>query len=331
MDATHFGLRQRPFRTTPDSEFYYPATSHERALARLLQAIVEDEGLALLTGDPGSGKTLLCHRLLERLGPEINCAFLTNSHIPNRLGLLQAILYDWALPYEGRAEQELRLALTDFLLANFASGKRNVLIVDEAQHLGPDLLEELRLLGNLEARRGRALQVILVAQSSIWDTLQQLEMTALRQRLAVRVHLEPLGVAEATDYLLHHLRAAGGRPEAIVSEEALELLARVTNGLPRLLNQSGQEALELADRGGATCVDAEVAMEVLQSMGLEITLGAARTETVGSLGGDVEAVEPQNEQVAENKDLHSDQLQATNPPSVGTPARRWFPVAARSA
>ncbi len=275
MYESHFGLRQRPFRATPDSACYYPATSHERALARLIHALADDEGLVLLTGDPGTGKTLLCHVILERLDTNLTSAFLTNSHFGDRLGLLQAILYDLSLPYEGRSEQELRLALTDFLLKNYADGRRTVLILDEAQHLSPDLLEELRLLGNLEARDGKALQVILAAQPSLLEGLHRPALAVLGQRLAVRVHLEPLAVEEAADYLLHQIRTAGGRPEEVLSEEALEILARGARGVPRLLNQAANQALLLAHDAGVGQVDAEAALEALDILGLEAELPEA--------------------------------------------------------
>ena len=135
-----------------------PATGHERALARLLQGLADGEGVLLLTGDPGTGKTLLCHCLAERLGEERPTIFLTNSHFAHRAALFQALLFDLSLPYEGRGEQEMRLALTDHLLKTYAKGRSTVLLVDKAHHLSADLLEELRLLGNLEARAGKALR-----------------------------------------------------------------------------------------------------------------------------------------------------------------------------
>jgi type II secretory pathway predicted ATPase ExeA len=274
-----FGLRRRPFPATPDHSCYYPATGHERALARLLGGLGDGEGVVLLTGAPGTGKTLLCHVLLERLGAEVSSAFLTNAHVRDRVGLLQAILYDLSLPYEARAEQELRLALTDHLLKTYAAGRRTVLLIDEAQHLDPDLLEELRLLGNLEARDGKAVQVVLVGQPALRDTLARSELMALRQRLAVRPSLEPLDLQESADYLLHHLRSAGGQPERIITDEALELLARGTHGLPRLLNQAGRQALRLAGEAGVETVDAEVALEALTLLGLPGEEGgAARPE-----------------------------------------------------
>lgn len=269
MYESHFGLRQRPFRPAPDGSCYYPATSHEAALARLRQGIADDEGLLILTGPPGSGKTLLCHCLLERQGPQTASAFLTNSHVGDRRGLLQAILYDLGQPYEGRGEQELRLALTDFLLKNYAEGRQTLAIVDEAQHLSAELLEELRLLSNLHARHGTAVHVLLVGQPGLLETLARPELAALRQRLATRAALEPLTVQEAADYLLHQVRAAGGRPEHVFTEESLEVLARGGQGLPRLLNQAAHQALTLAAAAGAVAVDAEAALEALAALGLE--------------------------------------------------------------
>jgi type II secretory pathway predicted ATPase ExeA len=268
MYETHFGLRQRPFPAIADNEFYYPATGHEQALAQLQQAIQDDEGFALLLGEPGTGKTIVCHCLLDRLGETVSSAFLTHSHFRDRAGLLQAILYDLSLPYAGRSEQELRLALTDFLLNNHEAGRRMLLVFDEAQHLHPELLEELRLAGNLEGRGGRAVQVVFAAQPAILESLRSPGLAALNQRLAVCARLDPLGLHEAADYVVHHLRAAGGRPDRIVSDEALEILARGTRGIPRLLNRAMNQALTLAFMAGATQVDAEAALETLSALGL---------------------------------------------------------------
>ncbi|HYV37252.1 MAG TPA: AAA family ATPase [Gemmataceae bacterium] len=270
MYETRFGLRQRPFPVTPDSACYYPATGHERALARLRQALDDQQGLALLTGETGLGKTLVAQRLQECFGTETVAAFLTNSHFECRAALLQAILYDLSLPFDGGTEQELRLRLTEFLLQNTKAGRRFVLIVDEAQHLTADLLEELRLLGNLEAGATKALQVVLIGQTSLLETLRKPELASLLQRLEVRANLEPLGVEEAADYVLHHLRLAGARPEAIVSDEALEVLARHTRGVPRLLNQAARQALMLANDAEASFVDVEAALEALNALGIEI-------------------------------------------------------------
>ncbi len=285
MDVAHFGLRRRPFPATPDVGCYYPATSHETALARLLGGLADGEGVLLVTGQAGTGKTLLCHCLLERLVAGSNTAFLTNSHIRDRAGLLQAILFDLSLPYEGRGEQEMRLALTDHLLANLSHNRATILLVDEAQHLSADLLEELRLLGNVEARTVKALQVILLGQPNLADRLQAPELLALRQRLVVRLELETMPVQEAADYLLHHIRAAGGKPEAVISDEALEMLARGTRGVPRLLNQAANQAFTLAAAAGVSQVDAEAALEALAMLGLEVADEADGAEADADRGG----------------------------------------------
>jgi len=297
MYETHFGLRRRPFRATPDSTCYYPATAHERALDRLLAALAGGEGLVLLTGEPGTGKTLLCHCLLERLGSSVTSAFLTHGRFGSPAGLFQSILYDLSLPYQGRTEHDFRLALSDFLLVNYAGGKTTVLVVDEAHHLGPELLEELRLLGNLEARRGKALQVILAAQPSLFATLSRPELASLNQRLMVRTAVEPMNVQEAADYLLHQLRLAGGTPQDVLVPEALEVLARGTRGVPRLLNQAAHQALALAASAGARPADAEAALEALAQLGLD----ASADET-----GEGDAVGPTEDPAALPEADHSE-------------------------
>jgi general secretion pathway protein A len=271
MHQTRFGLRTRPFPATPDAACYYPATGHERAATRLRQALDEHQGFAVLTGEPGSGKTLLAHRLLADLGGTCATAYVPSSHFASRAALLQAVLYDLALPYEFLSEQELRLRLTDFLLQTSKAGRQTVLVLDEAQHLTADQLEELRLLGNLEAGASKAVQVVLVGQPALLETLKRPELAALSQRLEVRANLEPLAAEEAADYLLHHLRRAGARAEAVISDEALGLVARHTGGVPRLLNQAARQALALAESAEADYVDAEAALEALGALGIEVT------------------------------------------------------------
>jgi type II secretory pathway predicted ATPase ExeA len=280
MYEAHFGLRGRPFRPTPDAGSYYPATGHEQALARVLTALAEEEGIALLAGVPGTGKTLLCHCLVDRLGDAYTIAFLTNSHVGDAAGLLQAIMHDLSQPYEGRAEQELRLALTDYLMKCYAEGHRTLLIVDEAQNLLQDALEELRLLGNLEGRHGKALQVLLVCQPDLVESLRQPAYAALKQRLAVRIQLNPFTKDEAADYLVHQVRVAGGRPEEIFADEALAVLARATGGVPRVLNQAAHQALALAQQANMAHVDAEVAVEALAICDIEANLEEEETNAI---------------------------------------------------
>lgn len=271
MYLQRFGLARRPFPATPDASLYYPATSHEHALAQLQQAVAEDEALMLLTGPPGVGKTLLGHALVERLGENVISAVVVNTHLHARHDLLQALLFDLGLPYEDGSEQLLRLRLTDQALKNAAAGQRTLFIVDEAQHLRPEILEEIRLLANLEAGQGRAVQALLLAQPTITTTLRHADLAVLQQRLAVHPCVEPMSVDEAADFLVHQVRAAGGRPEKIFEDAALETLARGAGGVPRLLNQAAHQALLLADTAELEMIDAEAALEALSMLGLEST------------------------------------------------------------
>jgi type II secretory pathway predicted ATPase ExeA len=287
---------RRPFAATPDVSAYYPATPHERALARLLGALEDGEGMVLLTGEPGTGKTLLCHVLLDRLRPGGETVFLTHTHFPDRTALLQAILFDLRLPHAGRCEQDLRLTLTEHLLETFAAGRPTTLVVDEAHHLTLDLLEELRLLGNLESSAGKALQVVLVGLPVLLDTLAAPEAATLRQRLAVRTTLEPLRHYVAADYLLHQVRICGGRPEEVFLDEAVEVLARASKGLPRLLNQAARQAQSLAREVGTEQVDVEAALEALARLGVEEDPLAGLP--VLPLGGSEELAGEESEDVA---------------------------------
>ena len=289
MYEQRFGLARRPFPATPDADCYYPATSHENALRTMQRALADDEGLVLLSGAPGTGKTLLGQLILGRLSEGHPSALLTNSHLPDRAALFQAVLYDLGLPYGDRGEQTLRLRLTEQLLKSCGEGQRTLLVVDEAHHLSADLLEELRLLTNLEAGSRKALQVILIAQPAILDTLGEPALAGLGQRLAMRCKIEPLGVEEACDYLLHHLRQAGAKPNQVIDDASLDVLARGSGGIPRRLNQAAHQALFLADAGELSCVDAEAALEALAALGL--SADTLDVEDKLSVAGSIEAFE----------------------------------------
>jgi type II secretory pathway predicted ATPase ExeA len=270
MYEAHYGLRSRPFRPGPDLAAYYAAAPHEEALQALRQAIASEEPFVALTGEPGVGKTLVAQVLLGRVGDEANCIVITNSHLDTRSALLQALLYDLGLPYDGKSEQELRLALTDSLLKRLAEGRRTIVLIDDAQHLPADNLEELRLLTNLESPRGRAVQIVLVGMPDLLDTLKQPWLQALAQRLTTRIALGRLDASESADYVKHQLQIAGARPDAIIADEAMELLVKAGQGIPRVLNQLGHQALMLACQAGDGRVDAEAVLEAQARLGIEL-------------------------------------------------------------
>jgi general secretion pathway protein A len=225
--------------------------------------------MMLVLADPGLGKSLLIQVFLDRLGGDVDPVLITNTHFHDLQSLLQAILFDLALPHEGRSQQEMRLALTDYFLVQLGKGQRTILVIDEAHHLSPEHLEELRLLGNLEGSGGKAVQVVLFGLATMQDALSSPELEAFRQRLAVRLHLEALSVEEAADYLMYQVRVAGGAPENLFAPETAEVLARGCRGVPRLLNQAARQALRLTQQAGNTTLDVEAALEALSLLGLE--------------------------------------------------------------
>ena len=269
MYDTRFGLRRRPFRPIPDTDSYFPAATHEAALNHLRRALDDDEGVILLTGEAGTGKTLVARRLLEELDENTRCVLLTNSHVSRNGDLLQAILFDLGIPYQGLTEQVARLAVTESCLEFYREEGKTLIVVDEAHHLAVDVLEELRLLSNLEGKDGKAVQVLLVALPEIEATLEKQALVALRQRLTVRARLDPLDPEESADYLRHQVRAVGGKPEKLFGEDVLDILGHASGGVPRLLNQAAHLAFVLADEAGQSQVDAEAAVEAVTQLGLD--------------------------------------------------------------
>lgn len=263
MDLAPFGLRFRPFVAGPDPTGYYPIPEHEEALAQLVMALREDEPFVSLTGDPGLGKTMLAHLVVQQL-EDPTVAFVSNPHGERVADLLQAILYDLGLPYIGRPEQEMRLAIADFAMNNHRDGRRTIILIDEAHLLSRTLLEEVRLLGNLETPRGRAVQVMLIGQPSLLANVDQL--LSLAQRLITRAQIHPFGLRESADYIAYQVSRAGGKTGRVFSDEALEVLARGSRGIPRLLNQAAYNALLLAQKAEMSEVDVEAAIEALHGI-----------------------------------------------------------------
>lgn len=270
MDWSHFGLARRPFRPAADPLAYFPAPGHEAAAGELDAALSRREPFVLLDGQPGTGKTLVARRWLGRLPTAVPRAVLPTVHAARPADLLQAILFDLNQPYQGLSEQELRLAVTAQLLAAAEGGLPTVLLIDEAQHLTAEALEELRLLANLDTPAGAAAVVVLVAQPQLREALAKPAYAALAQRVAARPHLEPLNHDQSVKYLRHQIESAGGRPLEVFDLEALDLLARACGGVPRVMNQAAAVAGELAAAVGSDTVDAEAAVEALGRLGISV-------------------------------------------------------------
>lgn len=263
MDFAHFGLSRRPFRPTPDTDTYCPTATHEAASSVLARTYADSGGVVVLDGEPGTGKTLVVLRFLEAL-PAATCRILLQATKFTRpADFFQAVLFDLGQPYQGMTEQELRLSVYGELLNALAREESVVLFIDEAQNLTPDVLEEIRVLGNLESKECKALLVVLVGQSSLRELLNRPESASFAQRVAARARLSPLVHEESIRFVRHQLRECGGRPEWMINEEALTLLANHTGGVPRVLNRVSLLAFALAEAAGMKEVDAEPVIDAL--------------------------------------------------------------------
>lgn len=250
MYTEFYGLREKPFSLSPDPRFLFLSDSHREALAHLLYGIEQGEGFIAITGEVGTGKTTLCRTLLQRLEPGSEVAFLFNPQLSG-IELLQAIDAEFGLETEGKSRRELMDQLNRFLLTKRQEGRRVLLLIDEAQNLDREALEQVRLLSNLETDTTKLIQIILLAQPELDAMLETPELRQLRQRINVRWRLGPLSQTETRDYVRHRLRVAAGGAREIFSELALREVHRRSGGVPRVINRLCDRALLAGYAAGA--------------------------------------------------------------------------------
>lgn len=235
MYLKYFNLSEQPFNMTPDPRFFYFSKKHEDALSNLLFGISERKGFITITGEIGTGKTTLCRLLLNRLDKKVKTSLIFNPNLTT-IELLQAINQDFGIESKSISKKELVDALNAFLLGVLKKGDNAVLIIDEAQNLTPECLEEVRMLSNLETDRDKLLQIILVGQPELRKKLELERLKQLNQRIALRYHLEPFDPKEAKAYILHRLKIAGGDDKVFFTQQALDKVHEFSQGTPRLIN-----------------------------------------------------------------------------------------------
>lgn len=245
MYTSHFALGETPFNLSPDPRFLYLSPQHQEALNHLIYGIKEKKGFVLLTGGIGTGKTTLCRTLLAHLDDSVASALIFN---PPRTAdeLLTSILDEFELPASGNglSRKDVFSLLNNFLLQNYRAGKNAVLLIDEAQLLPYPVLEELRLLSNLETEREKLLQIVLIGQPDLQELLALPAMRQLNERIAVRYELKPLSGGQIREYIKHRLSVVGGRVR--FSLPALSLLHHYSRGVPRRINVICDRALLVA-------------------------------------------------------------------------------------
>jgi general secretion pathway protein A len=255
MYTEYFGLREAPFSIAPDPRYLYMSEQHREALAHLLYGINSDGGFVLLTGEVGTGKTTVCRCLLEQMPEHCDTAFILNPKltVPE---LLSTICDEFGIRYpENNTSIKVFYDLINaYLLSSHAKGRKAVLIIDEAQNLAADVLEQMRLLTNLETHQRKLLQILLLGQPELRDKLARPELRQLAQRIIARYHLGPLKKHEVVGYVYHRLAVAGARAR-LFPTRTLPKLYRYSKGIPRLINLLCDRALLGAYVQGKTCVD----------------------------------------------------------------------------
>lgn len=260
MYLNHFGLQEAPFGLTPNTGFYYGLPPHEEALQVLNWALAQGEGFIKVTGEVGTGKTLLCRKLLSELGSEeqpVRLAWLPNPHLtPAELRI--ALALELGLPVRDQSELDLTDRIHRHLISLHRQGSRVVVLIDEAQALPDETLEAIRLFGNLETESSKLLQIVLFGQPELDSRLAKPHLRQLRQRIGFSYCLRPLRFDETRAYLEHRLHISGYRGAPLFGGSALRQLWRASRGIPRLINILAQKCLMLAYGQGARQIDSRL-------------------------------------------------------------------------
>lgn len=269
MYLQHFKLSEPPFNLTPGTRFLYWTPGHRQALDHLLYGIRQRKGFIVLTGEVGSGKTTLCRHLLNELGPDHRTALVLNPML-SETQLLRLILMELGMDDAKGDKLALRARLNQYLLDQAACGNDVVLIIDEAQNLSREMLEHIRLLSNLETESHKLIQIVLVGQPELRQTLGDHRLRQLRQRITVYFHLTGMSSEDTIRYVNHRIKVAGGSESARFDPEALRLVHQFSEGIPRRVNAVSDMAMLSAYGRGQDRVDVaavEAAVKELQEIG----------------------------------------------------------------
>jgi len=242
MYYKYYSFKEAPFSMTPNSRFFYESAKHTEALSSLIFAIEQRKGFVVITGEIGSGKTTVCRTLLNKLNGRTQVALITNTHISGK-DLLSTILEEFEIDYTLGSKARLLSQLNQYLIEQLRKDNNVVLIIDEAQNLKPSVLEEVRLLSNLETESEKLIQIIFLGQPELKRKLALPQLEQLRQRIAVFYHLTPLSEKETREYIVHRLRIASQSNRTYFTSPAMDLIYRYAQGVPRLINQICDSAL----------------------------------------------------------------------------------------
>jgi general secretion pathway protein A len=279
MYLTYYGLACSPFEMTPDPAFLYLGEAHREGLATLVYGVRSRKGFVLLTGEVGTGKTTLLHALLAQLDAGTASAFIFNPRL-EPLDFFRVLFDELGIEENCRTKADYLLALNRFLIARLERNQPTLLIVDEAQNLSEEMLEEIRLLSNLETPTSKLLQIMLVGQPELAEMLAKPALRQLRQRIVLRHSLRPFDGSETTAYVEERLRLAGYTGKGLFDKKALSELHEISGGIPRLVNAICDGALLL---GYARELD-ELSRDVIREVARDLALEAPRAPAAADPG-----------------------------------------------
>ncbi len=271
MYEKFFGFKEKPFEIVPDPAFVYLSEVHQEALAHLQYAVKEGKGFSVITGEVGTGKTTLVRKLLGNLDGNIRTCYIFNP-IMNRVDFLNYICNDLGIDSDGiKSLGQSLTALHNYLIQCFTNDEKVFLIIDEAQSLEPDLLNEIRLLTNLETAKYKLLHVILLGQPELNVILSEPRFRPLKQRIAIRYHLRPLTLKESKEYIIYRLKRAGSKQLHIFDDSAIKEIFRYSQGIPRLINIVCDNALLTGFSREQTRIGKNIIQGVIQDLEVKET------------------------------------------------------------
>jgi general secretion pathway protein A len=270
MYAAYFGLKENPFKLSPEPGYLFLSEQHRDALNYLIYGIKEKKGFILISGDIGTGKTTLCRTLLNLLEDSVETALIFNTAISD-VELLETVVSEFGIeiPREIGTKKAYVDALNSFLLQNFAAGRNAVLLIDEAQNLSHGVLEQIRMLSNLETEKEKLLQIILIGQPELKATLRKPALRQLNERITVRYDLRPLSAGEVVAYIHHRLSVAGGPGKVRFTKGAYRMVYDFSEGIPRRINALCDRALLIAYTKNIVKIDRKIIRHAARDIGSE--------------------------------------------------------------
>lgn len=265
MYLSFFGLDCKPFQLTPDPDFFFLSKGHKKTLTYLSYGIKFNQGFILVTGEVGIGKTTIIRKVIKELDDDVRLAKVSNTRVSSDQ-LWALINDDFGLDSAGKDKTRMLRDLTDFLIGEYSGGRRCMLFIDEAQNLSPELLEEVRLISNLETDKSKLLQIVLVGQPELRKTIARPELMQLRQRINISCHLNALSREETEDYIFHRLESAGNRDAATFEAGAIDAVYAFSRGIPRLINIVCDFLFLSAFAEGTKTLSTELVREVIGEM-----------------------------------------------------------------